>query len=500
MFSVKKRILALALVLCLLLSFPVFAVTPKEQADILLDMQELIREKGLESFFEDDPLDRALKALHYEALGDDPKACLTEFLKRDRTLYERLMDHMLSGYDSHTMYVPAGIYSAAFPQQGESYAGIGVTVRAHRLGAEVTDVQLQGGACRAGIRPGDILTEADGQSLRGFTGSETADLLRGRENTAVRLTVLRDGETLSFTVVRSLLTDPNFSALPAEDGIFYMKWDRFSKTDGSYIVFRMTMASLSREEKRPCLLLDLRDNLGGDLNLAFAMVSDFLPEGTTFFHVQERKTHTDGVKDLYLTAEDQGLAFPKVILLINENSASASEVLTAALCDTDYAVSVGTVTRGKARAQYHITLPDDSAAVLTSMSLLSLEHGDYEGIGLQPDYPVKNLPLAGTETPRVPDSTPLAPYSCSDNAEALNRALVSLGLLEKLPEKPYLLGDETMQALTAVRILTELYDDTPGAGTETLRAVNLLLDRQAAGIYQLDRQLLTALSLARKAN
>ena len=121
----KHRILALLLSVALLFSAApaaFAAYTPEQQRDILLDLAELIRTEGLESNLEDDPLGRAL----LQALTDDP------------ALYEKLMDAMLSAYDEHTMYLPAGSYSAAFDPD-TSYVGVGVTIQQHPLGALVTD-------------------------------------------------------------------------------------------------------------------------------------------------------------------------------------------------------------------------------------------------------------------------------------------------------------------------------------------------------------------------
>ena len=140
----KHRVFAFLLAACLLLCAApgawAVSYTPEQQYEILLQLDALIREEGLESFDEDDPLGRAL----VRALEEDP------------ALYEKLMAEMLSGYDPYTRYMPAGSYSAAFDPE-TSYVGVGVTIQAHPQGALVVDVNLTGPAAAAGIRMNDVL-------------------------------------------------------------------------------------------------------------------------------------------------------------------------------------------------------------------------------------------------------------------------------------------------------------------------------------------------------
>ena len=121
------------------------------------------------------------------------------------------------------------------------------------------------------------------------------------------------------------------------------------------------------------------------------------------------------------------------------------------------------------------------------------------GVGIAPHLEVHNQILCGDDAIVVPTDVALAPYSCSDNGLLLNQALVALGLLEQLPEKPYRLGDETLDALNRLQAAHQLQDSTPGAGIPTLMLVNRLLDYQLQGRYVQDTQLDTAIQLAKEA-
>lgn len=495
----KKRILAALLAAVLFLSVvpAAFAgeLTAGQQLELLQEVDTLIREYGLESSMDDAPLDRALVALFRKAPDGEG---LLDRLEADPTLYEQLLAVMLSGYDSHTMYLPAGTYSAAFGSES-AYVGIGVTIQAHERGALVTDVSLSGPAFAAGVHLGDILTHADGQSLAGLTAADISQLLRGEAGTAVTLTVERDGQSLSFTLTRAAVTQSNYFGVPLEDGIFYMKWSRI-QDDGSYLRFRIQLAQAAREGHQ-ALILDLRDDPGGSLDLAFTLATDFMDEAKAFFRTRSRDPlGREELKTEYIISDGTGIRFPHLYVLVNESSASAAEIIAVGLRDAADAVLVGETTYGKGRAQQHYVLDTDAGIVLTTMMLLPLEGEDYEGVGITPEVTVTNTAPEAQKVERVPETTPLALYSCSDNGEALNRALLALGLLEELPEKPYQVTEET---LAVCRRLEALYlvpgDENEPVGVDTLRLVNYLLGLLEQGQYIRDNQLAAALSLARAA-
>lgn len=488
----KKRIFALLLAVCLLAAavLPVHAeaFTPEEQYEALCATAALIREFGLDSSSLDDPLGRVLP-------GSPSKEEVIARLAADPELYARLMTEMLSAYDSHTMYVPAGSYEQTF-YTTSSYVGVGMTLQPHPLGALVSELHPRGGAAGAGVLRGDVITAVDGVSVKGYTVTSVSQLLRGDAGTQVAVTVLRGQDEKRFTLTRSELTTLCYYGTPLEENIFYMHWSAVMN-DGSYLLFLRDLNTMGDTEQK-CLILDLRGNPGGDLELAFSIITDLLPERVVFFSTATRDPKTDELDVRYQLSDGAGRAFRHIYILTDEGSASAAEIITASLCDTGYATSIGSHTHGKARGQYHIPLPDGSTVVLTTMKLMSLRQGDYEGVGLAPDVPSQRVYVPSEETITVPADVALAPYSCSDNGELLNRALVALGCLPRLPEKPYQVGDETLAALKDLRARYYLTDPAPGAGIPTIQLVNLLLQQQGQGSYLRDDPLQTAIELARE--
>ncbi|MBR5536441.1 MAG: PDZ domain-containing protein [Clostridia bacterium] len=490
----KRRILALLLAVILLFSAAPTAFagyTPQNQLELLYEVDGIIRKEGLESSPADQPLKRAVSTLLGGEHTDD---ALLALLEADPTLYEQLLSAMLSGYDRYTMYLPAGTYSAVY-QPETNYVGVGVTLLAHPDGAQVTDVNLMGSAAAAGIRPGDILTHADGTPLAGMDVSAISDLLRGPEGTSVAVTLSRDGAVQTVTLQRTTLGQLNYSCAPLSDKIFYMKWSRIDD-DGSYMLFRMHLNQLVKDGFES-VILDLRGNPGGSLDLAFHIASDFFTEKTVFFRTVERHPRKEGeLMTRYITAQGDGVSIPNLFVLVDGDSASAAEIIACGLREGLGATVIGQNTFGKARAQQHYILNTDAGIVLTIMQLLPLEGEDYQDVGLTPDVKVENHLRRTTADITVPTDVALAPYSCSDNGEALNRALVELGLLERLPEKPYQVGDDTLYAIDRLQAVYQLPDTHPGVGIPSLLLVNRLLEQQRAGLYEQDAQLDTAIRMA----
>ena len=485
----KKRLLALALALSCVLAMivPAYAVfSPEEQLEILHETETLIRQYVFDSSSKDDPLGRVLP--------DHPTdEALLLRLTEDPTLYESLMMQMLSAYDSHTMYLPAGTYGGAF-YSTDDYVGIGVSIVPDVEGVRVTSLHPAGSAARAGMQWGDVITDVEGLSLAGLTSTAAVQRMQGEAGTFAALSVLREGEPLSFRLERTRLTTVSYFGAQLEKNIFYMKLSAFATDDGSYELFQKDLKQLGKND---CLILDLRDNPGGDMDLACSMISDLLPDRQPYFRTAVRNPDTDLPTYTYLTSDGTGKQLRAIYILTNGNSASASEIMTASLVDAGVAQSVGESTYGKARGQYHIVLDDDSALVVTVIQLLSLAQGDYEEIGLAPTHIAHDYMAPTPYRIELPAQVPLAPYSCSDNGELLNRALVAIGYLPQMPEKPYQVGDETMAALRRLEAELEFPAEqcSEGASVSVLAAIQLLLAYMGQGMAHHDVALSQAIEL-----
>lgn len=450
-------------------------LTADERYERMEAIAEFIKIYGIDSSRDDDPVMRAL---------------LTMF--EDEDLYNIFMESMLGSYDSHSMFIPAGTYDSAFPTT-ESYVGVGITMQLDGEYAKVTDVAEGGPADEAGIKPGDLLLTAGGVTLRGKELTEISSLLRGEEGTEVTVTVRRGETELRFTLTRAQMGTPNFSSRLVEDGVYYMKWARFADT-ASYIQFVFAIQDMTENNCRS-LILDLRGNPGGDLNMAYNVINRLLPVSVDFFGYCTKQNDEKVYRSV--TSDGIGPALNKIIILSDGDSASAAEVVQVSLCDLGYAVSVGEQTYGKARGQYHLTFTDNSAAVITSVELIAPSTPDYEGVGLTPTYEVHN------ETTRHPaascDPVPTDDMTLGfvgDGPYRLNRALAALGYLDS-EQVSYTFTLSTLAALISFQQDYQLAV-SPICNVYSAQALNSALESYADQTVTVDLQYEKALELARE--
>ncbi len=259
--------------------------------------------------------------------------------------------------------------------------GIGAEVQAQEDGAIMIVSPIAGSpAEEAGLRPRDILREADGVSLTGMDVGEAAALIRGPADTAVELLIERDGETFRRTIIRGVIALPSVTSEMLADGIGYIRLTRFANNTTS----EMTTAL---EEILPQastgLIIDLRRNPGGTLTAVVDIADLFLPEGII---LSEQFGDGDVVN---YTAEDgdEAETIPLVVL-IDEGSASASEVLAGAIQDTGRGVVIGQTSFGKGTVQNWLPLRNGGGVRITIARWLTPGGNWLHETGVTPDVVV----------------------------------------------------------------------------------------------------------------
>jgi len=474
----KKKLLPLLLLPALLLSLCLPAHAASAEALILKmnNILDLIEQVALEY----DPA----------VINDDLRAELAHKITEDPTQFDALMDEVLSGLDAHSMYLPAGTYEDAFGTD-EGYVGIGITMTQTEAGIRVKEIAPGGPAAATGMQIGDILTSVNGQPLPEGGMDAVADLVRGEAGTSVTVGIRRGTLDMTFTITRAPIEQPTLSGHPLEEDIYYMDLERF-KGDELEDEFRYYLLETTRLHSK-VLILDLRGNPGGDLNLVTAMINRLLPERAAYFTIADR----NGGNYTYTTS-GHGPRLNQIILLIDGDSASASEVMTAALCDLDYAVSVGETTHGKARGQQHFVYSDGSAAVITTVRLVPPSGTDYEGIGLKPDYAVENRSVRHPAAAcRKLDFKYLGQGDRSWQTAALQDALRAIGYLDAGCTEDCF-GPQTLDALNRFRADCGLAPKTY-LNAESVNRINACLDALSQLTIPADTQLDAALELARRA-
>lgn len=281
---------------------------------------------------------------------------------------------------------------ASFRQSisGEVY-GIGVFLATDEEGNLVIVSPAEDGPAEAaGIEAGDIIKAVNGTDITGMDEDIVIGMLRGVPEEKVTVTVERNGESYTFTVGRYLIGKTKTvyaEMLPEHPEIAYLRISKFSAQTSQEFVDAVNELP---KESMQAMILDLRNNGGGDVNAAVEIARLFVPSGPVL-HVVYKNDETKSY-----SATGAQIHLP-VAVLVNGNSASASEILAGALKDSNAATLVGTTTFGKGLVQGVYFLNDGTAIKLTQAKYLTPNKNDINGVGISPDV-VIDLPQAPSDS------------------------------------------------------------------------------------------------------
>ncbi|MCX8079754.1 MAG: S41 family peptidase [Bacteroidia bacterium] len=305
----------------------------------------------------------------YSAGGSNLEAVM-EFIKEyyvDTISASRLEDKALASLlrqlDPHSEYIPPSHFKMVNEPLEGNFEGIGVEFNIIHDTVRVIQVIPGGPSEKAGLQAGDRIVKADTIRLTGstLTNEKVFKALRGKGGTKVKVYIKRSGEKdlLEFLIIRDKIPLHSLeSAFIISPGIGYMRFRQFSATTSDE--FREVINKLSREGMRK-LILDLRGNGGGFLNAAVEMADEFLPKGMRVVYTEGRKYP----KKEYFATEYGSFENGELVVLVDENSASASEIVAGALQDNDRAYVLGRRTFGKGLVQDQIPLRNGGAIRLT---------------------------------------------------------------------------------------------------------------------------------------
>lgn len=282
--------------------------------------------------------------------------------------------------DRWSHYQTAEQYSAYQDAMSNSYVGVGITiqVREDGQGLDITQVEPEGPAAKAGVLAGDRLVGVDGQSIIGMTTGEVSKLVRGQEGTSVTLELLRQEQKLELPVLRLRLQTVVATGQLLENNIGLVTIANFDDRCASE-----TIAIIEDLQSRGAtsLIFDVRNNPGGYKRELVKLLDYLLPEGALFRTVDYR-----GDEQVDYSDEDC-LKLPMAVL-VNLHSYSASEFFAAALSEYDAALVVGEKTFGKGYYQNTYELKDGSAVTLSIGEYFTPEGKNLAGVGLTPDLEV----------------------------------------------------------------------------------------------------------------
>lgn len=299
----------------------------------------------------------------------------------DEALTQGAIDGMLAVLeDPYTRYLPPADQLAAEENMAGEIQGIGVLVEF--VDGNITVVSPFEGspAESAGIEARDILRQADGVDLTGMDLSEAAELVRGPAGTTVLLTIERDGEQFEVEVERDIIRIPSVRGEILDDGLAYVRLSRFG--DNTAPELEEILTELLAENPNG-LILDLRGNPGGALDTVIDVADLFLGEGVVMVE------RFGSGRERVFESTEEGIAIDiPIVVLIDEGSASASEVLAGALRDRGRAVLIGQTTFGKGTVQTWHQLSNTGGIRITTARWLTPEGTWVNEVGLTPDIEV----------------------------------------------------------------------------------------------------------------
>lgn len=299
----------------------------------------------------------------------------------DRTVMEdAAADAMVRSLgDRWSYYIPAADYDAHMEQMNNAYVGIGITiVKEENAGLRIQQVEPEGPAREAGLLPGDLITAIDGNDTADMTTTDARNLVRGEAGTTVVLTVLREEETLDFTVTRRKIETQVASGQMLGGNIGLVTIANFDSRCA-----KETIAAVEdlMDQGAEGLIFDVRFNPGGYADEMVKVLDYLLPEGDLF------RTVNYAGKEKVDRSDGDCIDLPMAVL-ISADSYSAAEFFAATLREYDAAITVGEKTVGKGYYQNTFLLSDGSAVGLSTGKFFTSQGNNLEGVGIVPDVEV----------------------------------------------------------------------------------------------------------------
>ncbi len=288
--------------------------------------------------------------------------------------------------DPYTVFLPPADAKIFQEDISGNFGGVGMEIAVNKDGILTVIAPLKGTpAERAGIKAGDLIASIDAKATDGMSSDEAVKLIRGEKGTTVTFRIVREGEVLTIPVTRDIIQVPTIdNSLDAETGVYTISLYSFTANSSNLFSKALSEFRSSGSDK---LIIDLRGNPGGYLAAAVSMASHFLEEGA----IVVTEDYAGKRENIVHTSKGTGglPAGTKVVILTDQGSASASEILAGALQDAHGATLVGTRTFGKGSVQELVDIEGGSLKVTVARWLTPSGRSISDG-GLTPDIEVKN--------------------------------------------------------------------------------------------------------------
>ena len=327
----------------------------------------------------------------------------------DSVDYTKMIDGAIGGMvhslgDPHSIYLDQRLYNQIKSDTSGSFGGIGVYMGFKNGGVQVMSVMPNSPGEQVGLKAGDSILAVNGTPVTEIAPDEVALKIRGESGTTVDLLIHREGEEdKTYTLTRSVINVKTVADKMIDDKIGYIRISSFSERSGDE--FKAALNDLEAQHMKG-FVLDLRENPGGVITSCVEIAKEIVPKGPIVSVIQR-----DGSKEVY-TSDLEQTKYP-IVVLLDGNSASASELLAGALQDTGAATIVGTKSYGKGSVQTVMPMFHEDGLKLTIAKYYTPNNRSIDGVGIEPDIEVE----ASNPLPKMYNPPHLDNINIADDAQ-----------------------------------------------------------------------------------
>lgn len=311
----------------------------------------------------------------------------------DKSLIEDAIRGMLSGLDPHSSYLNTSEFSDLKIGTTGQFGGLGIEVGMENGFVKVISPIDDTPAARAGVQASDLIIMLDDKQVKGMTLNDAVKIMRGKPNTDIKLTIVREGESkpLEITITREIIRVKSVKNRMLEPGYGYVRITNFQSRTTTDLL--KAISDLQKENTLQGMILDLRNNPGGVLNGAVGVSDAFIENGMIVY----TEGRIDDSSHKYLATPGDSLNGAPLVVLINGGSASASEIVAGAMQDHKRAIIMGTKSFGKGSVQTIQELRNGSAVKLTTARYFTPNGRSIQAKGIVPDITLSTLKISADD-------------------------------------------------------------------------------------------------------
>jgi len=313
----------------------------------------------------------------------------------DEELLEHAIRGMVSGLDPHSSYLDADEFRDLQVGTRGEFGGLGIEVGLEDGFVKVISPIDDTPAQRAGVKAGDLIIRLDDQPVKGMTLNEAVKVMRGKVGTGITLTIVREGadKPLKIQVVRANIKVASVKGRLLEKEFGYIRISQFQSHTTEDMLKLISRLKKESGGKLKGLVIDLRNNPGGVLNSAVSVSDAFLTDGLIVY----TQGRLEDSQLQFKAASDDVLDDAPIVVLVNEGSASASEIVAGALQDHKRAVIMGKQTFGKGSVQTIVPIKGNTAVKITTARYYTPSGRSIQAEGIKPDITLENVTVEASE-------------------------------------------------------------------------------------------------------